>query len=91
MMMKKTMAVPRVNLNGTSKGQLLEDVQTVGAKVREAMDALTKASPHPRDYSPEGMEDAVMEYHDRMAKLKSVYEDMLALSEAIDDQPGGRS
>jgi hypothetical protein len=48
---------PRVNLNGTSVLELLKQVEEVYAKANALMDALSRATPHGRDYQtyPDGL------------------------------------
>lgn len=69
------MMVPTVHLNGTSRDELLNQIRDAHQAVGAAMDALRKATPHGRDYYPQGP-DAILsaqaEHEDRMQKLAAV-------------------
>ena len=77
---------PRVHLNGTSKNELLEQLITVGASLRQTMTHLRDASPHARDYyviNSNAYTRARSEFEDRYARVKSVYAEIVAIAEAI--------
>ena len=84
---KRALTVPSVHLNGTSREELLRQVQNAGQAVFQARDALAKASPNARDYYPQGEHayPAARAEHDRRAMvLLEVEEELLQLAEAID-------
>ena len=45
-----TVIIPRVHLNGTAKQDLLDQLKELDRALRNAEDALAKASPNARDY-----------------------------------------
>lgn len=82
------LTVPSVHRNGTSREELLRQVQDAGQAVWQARDALAKTSPNARDYYPQGMSafPAAVREHDRRAKaLLEVQEELSQLAEAIAD------
>ena len=83
-----SLTVPTVHLNGTSRDELLRQVQDAGQAVWQALDALAKASPNSRDYYPQGVlaYPAARGEHDRRCQaLRKVYHELTQLSEAIAD------
>jgi len=77
-----SLTVPTVHLNGTSREELLRQLQDAWQAVFQARDALAKASPNARDYYPQG-EHA---YPDRRARaLLAVEQEISRLAEAIAD------
>ena len=83
---KRALTVPSAHLNGTSREELLRQVQVAGQAVWQARDALAKASPNARDYYPQGelAYPAARAEHDRRARmLLEVEEELSQLSEAI--------
>lgn len=81
-----SLTVPTVHLNGTSREELLRQVQAAGHAVWQARDALAKASPNARDYYPQGelAYPAARAEHDRRARvLLEVEEELSQLAEAI--------
>ena len=83
-----SLTVPTVHLNGTSREELLRQVQDAWHAVWQARDALAKISPNARDYYPQGMSafPAAVREHDRRARaLLEVQEELSQLAEAIAD------
>ena len=83
-----SLTVPTIHLNGTSRDELLRQVQDAGQAVFQARDALAKASPNARDYYPQGKHayPAARAEHDRRARaLLAVEEELSQLAEAIAD------
>ncbi len=83
-----SLTVPTVHLNGTSREELLRQVQDAGHAVFQARDVLAKASPNARDYYPQGERayPAARAEHDRRARaLLAVEEELSQLAEAIAD------
>jgi hypothetical protein len=80
--------IPSVHLNGTGKADLLKQWYGVAVAVSTAMDALAAASPHGRDYYPQG-DDAIVaaakEHRERMAKLAAMHKEAEEIYLAIDD------
>jgi hypothetical protein len=80
---------PKVNLNGTRGKDLLDQVIDAGHGVSKAMDALDDAAPHGRDYLPQGQGEyplAAKQHADRMARLKSVYDELQQVAMLIANQ-----
>ena len=85
---KRALTVPSVHLNGTSREELLRQVQNAGQAVWQARDALAKASPNARDYYPQGEQayPAARAEHDRRARvLLGVEGELSQLAEALAD------
>jgi len=85
---KRVLTVPSVHLNGTSREELLRQVQAAWQAVWQARDALAKASPNARDYYLQGelAYPAARAEHDRRARaLLEVQEELSQLAEAIAD------
>ncbi len=82
----RALTVPSVHMNGTSREELLRQVQAAGHAVWQARDALAKASPNARDYYPQGAlaYPVARAEHDRRARvLLEVEEELSRLAEAI--------
>lgn len=76
-----------VHLNGTSREVLLEQTLTAARAIQEALIALDGAAPNARDYYPMGDDawrGAQREFEARRTKLKAVYDELLAMYEAIE-------
>lgn len=87
------MIAPTVHLNGTSQGELLRAYSDATAAVDAALRALSETSPHARDYyvqAPDAYGRAAVEHSLRVEKLTDVYDELLALFNAVDAQGGGR-
>lgn len=86
---EKTLVVPTVHLNGTGAKGLLEQYRDAFSAVQTAIRALTDSAPHGRDYYIHGMDayqKARQEHLDRLKRLQSVAEEILALHDAVSDQ-----
>ena len=73
---------PVVNLNGTSKDALIEQVCDVRSAIDNALKALALATPHGRDYQTarEGAYAlAAAQHRDRVAALTVVSDDLLKI------------
>ena len=80
------LSVPTVHSNGTSGEALLDQVTGAMAAIRAAMDAMTEASPHARDYytrGPHRLTQALVEHESRNARLRSVLVEYETISESI--------
>ncbi len=85
---KRALTVPSVHLNGTSREELLRQVQNAGQAVWQARDALAKVSPNAQDYYPQGEQayPAARAEHDRRARvLLGVEGELSQLAEALAD------
>lgn len=87
--MSKSIQYPFIHNNGTSPVSLIEDNLEVLNLLREAMEALQKAGPNPRDYYPLGNEafkKAKDQHVARFTKISEVYSELEILTEYINDQ-----
>jgi len=83
------MIVPTIHLNGTSKDELLRQLEDVARQLGETLDALQNAAPNGRDYYPQGpaaIQTAVAEHIARCQRIIDVQREVAALWEAIDEQ-----
>ena len=73
---------PTIHLNGTSREALLEQYRDACDAVRTAMKAVADASPHGRDYYPQGKEainKAIDEHVDRLRRLEGVLSELVQI------------
>lgn len=87
------MRIPTIHLNGTSPDVLLKQCDTVGKALREAMDALESAAPHPRDFYVQGdnaFNEALSEYSHRKATLQQILKDYQAMHLGLRQQQDAR-
>lgn len=83
------LATAVVNLNGTSKAELLEQVHNAYSDLNKAIETLGKMNPHGRDYqtaNPQLYDRARKEHQERMAKIHSVINDVREIFVLINDQ-----
>ena len=81
------MKIPTLHLNGSSKESLREQLMDAYTGVRKAIDAVCAAAPHGRDYyvqGPDAYPQARRDHESRLARLKSVQDEILAIWEGID-------
>jgi folate-dependent phosphoribosylglycinamide formyltransferase PurN len=81
--------VPVVNLNGTSKRELLDLNITAMTAVDQAMQALAKAVPHGRDYQTvdKSRYEAAREWHTQlMRELRNVHGELEIMTNSIASQ-----
>jgi hypothetical protein len=86
-----TIAVPFVNLNGTMRQSLQDDLWEAAGKIEEAIISLRETSPHPRDYPMVGNVTPTRhwmvardEFHARLAKLEHVKAELHMLFDILD-------
>lgn len=80
------MPLPTIHLNGTSKGELLRQLQDAVIAIGDAEIAVQRACPNGRDYYPQGpdaINAALDEHRARMARLRSVREELEAIAERL--------
>ena len=84
------MTKPTVHLNGTAAADLLAQYTKAHSAVQDAMDALSAAAPHGRDYYPQDtvsagytFRDAQQEHRDRYQKLWLVQQELQELMEHV--------
>lgn len=81
-----TLSVPTIHLNGTSEKELMAQLSNALDALEGAMTALRAANPNGRDYYPQGSEaivEAGRQHSARVAKIKSVYDELELIGEAI--------
>jgi hypothetical protein len=77
------MTKPTIHLNGTAAADLLKQYRSAYAAVSDAIEAICKASPHGRDYYPQGTDainNAQSEHWERVAKLREVEKELMELA-----------
>jgi hypothetical protein len=87
---RQGLTAPTVHINGTSRDELLGQLETAAAALNTAIEKLSNAAPNGRDYYPQGPRAwarANDEHVARLGKLQSVYEELQALWQAIYVQP----
>ena len=83
------MMVPTIHLNGTSKEELLEQLQNAYTACTDLVSALSRAYPHGRDYYPQG--DAAIykaqdEANDRVRRVRSVQNELTEIAQKIQEE-----
>jgi hypothetical protein len=79
---------PMVHRNGTARSDLVEQFCNAASAIHKAMRVVEHAAPNARDYYPLGdmaFKRASAEYQDRLARLRSVADELEALSEYCED------
>lgn len=87
------MMIPSIHLNGTSKEELLNQVKENALAISSTIETLQHNRPHGRDYYPQNRtadiydayRKASEEYEARITSLKTMYQDFVALFNAIED------
>jgi len=80
------MMIPTVHLNGTSKQNMLEELEVAHGAVNTAIDALRQVTVHGRDYYVQGEHAYLQARHEmdaRLAALVAVQDDLLTMRVAI--------
>jgi len=89
-MAKKKLAVPTIHMNGSSPDHLADAIRDAALAVNDAMEKLVACAPHGRDYyvqqDPKALEIATAQHVARIAKLQSVYDELVAVWEKIQEQ-----
>lgn len=83
------MLKPTVHLNGTSREELLRQLEEAASGVRAAITALGKAHPNGRDYYPQGRDvivAAVAEWRARVEKIDSVLKEIEEIYQHVEEQ-----
>jgi hypothetical protein len=79
--------IPTIHLNGTSREELIRQLQQAVTALTEAHRALENAAPHGRDYYPQGkgaIQQAVIEHRERLMRLGDIQEEILAILDVIE-------
>jgi hypothetical protein len=82
------MMIPTIHLSGTSADELFRQVAEAGGALRRALDAMTAAEPHGRDYYPQGpaaLPAALREHRNRIELVRAILAEYQQLAEAIAD------
>lgn len=84
------MRVPSVHLNGTSKDELIRQLEEAGLAIRDAIEKLQGAAPHGRDYyvqdtttKENAYREAAEEHRSRLVRMKSVLEEVVLIHERL--------
>lgn len=80
------MLVPTLHLNGSSADALFEQARAVAEVLRLALDAMAYATPHGRDYYPQGpdaLRQATEEHRLRCNKVAEVLKEYEELAKKI--------
>jgi hypothetical protein len=86
-MITEKIIVPAIHLNGTSKKELLRQVEEAGEALVRAIDALYDMAPNGRDYYHTGNFKDVVEQHQRRVKLVTeVKNDIDVILDGLDEQ-----
>ncbi len=88
--MSNKIALPTIHLNGTSKAELVKQVETAYVALNEAVEALRAMAPHGRDYyvQPDSFAfiNASHQARNREIALLAVLSDLHKIYEGIEDQ-----
>jgi hypothetical protein len=80
--------LPTIHMNGTPRAQIQEPLETAYRAMTDAINAVIETAPNARDYYPQGptaFPQAATEHERRLAALRAVQEELLALYEALDN------
>lgn len=84
---------PVVHKNGTSRDALLEQLTDLMQALRDAEDALGRASPNGRDYYPLGhnaLRDAQNKHREWAVALRKIYQEVEQAAEHVADQENAK-
>ena len=87
------MQVPAIHLNGSSPADLMEGYQNAVFALNEAFSAVQKTAPNNRDYyviSADTGNVAFREHRERLAKIQSVIDELMASWEHVDAEAAKR-
>ena len=87
--MTSPLVLPQINLNGTSKQQLIEQQLGVAAALRTLLKAMGEAAPHGRDYQfrPAEYRTAGTAWAERVAVIHGMLMEIETHALAIHDIP----
>lgn len=88
---KPTVIVPTLHLNGTGRNDLLRQSREACRALERAIEAMSEATPHGRDYYPQGPDatNAARNAHvARMDALRAVLAEQTEIYHAIARMPG---
>lgn len=88
MLTENNLQAPLCHLNGTSKKELLEQLENAYTAIGDAYDVLKRAAPNARDYYPlgaEAMARATDQHYDRLKRLDSVRDELTEIAILIQE------
>jgi hypothetical protein len=83
---RQMLAVPQININGTSRGELQMQCREVYDALIEAQKALMRMTPHGRDYQTIGFETyelARSQHLDRVRSIEHLLEEIHEISVSL--------
>jgi hypothetical protein len=81
-----TLAIPTIHLNGTSRGELVAQLEAAHTAIQAALRALEGVCPNGRDYYPQGQgatQEALRQHANRLHNLTAVAAELCEIYEAI--------
>ncbi len=91
-MSEVNVTIPTIHLNGSSAEHMLGDYRSARTAIRSAVEAVQQTAPNGRDYYvmlPGAYERALHEHRERLAALKKIDDELLAIAMGIMDQRRG--
>ena len=91
-MATEKLAMPVLNLNGSSAEDLIEQLSDACSAVGAAQDALAKASPHGRDYqlNPDDYKLAREQHEARQMALRAIADELETIATHVYEQQAER-
>lgn len=89
--MARSIQVPAIHINGTSKKELLDGYKEAYRAIREAIEKLRLTAPHGRDYYVQegnSIKEAIADHVSRIGRLVSVQEELEFIASEIQDSGG---
>ena len=83
------LVTPTININGSDAQQLMDALNDAMRSLHDASRALSKCSPHGRDYyvqGPDAIGIAIRQHVSRMQKLADISKELMTISLCIADQ-----
>lgn len=74
---------PTVNLNGTSRSELIAQNMAVANAARALIEAMAQATPHPRDYPLGNHPNARVAHNNRWRAVAAIEDEYIKLALAI--------
>ncbi|MFO0190301.1 MAG: hypothetical protein ACK54F_03525 [Planctomycetia bacterium] len=83
------LVTPTINMNGTDARDLMDALDNAMLSLHDASKALSKCSPHGRDYhmqGPDAIAIAIRQHISRMQRLADISTELMTISLAVADQ-----
>jgi len=83
------LVTPTINLNGSDASDLMDALNDAMRSLHDASRALSKCSPHGRDYhmqGPDAIGHAIRQHVSRMQRLADISKELMTISLCIADQ-----